>query len=303
MPESRDRAESIGEQLTTRPTEVQVPIGPGSPDPCAAIADLPGVFEAGEAARGATDALLRELQKPGLRGRVTEVSTEALRRSAWASATLELHETTGSRDGAIGWPDFVPPFPTGAAGAAAAGALRVSAELLRIAPVWRTAPAQAIARLNALAAADQAGDDMLGRPREAAAVGARLTALVELVTNPTAAPATVVAAVVLGELLAVRAFERGNGLVARGALRLVLIDRGLDPVAATVPEQGLLELDGSAGALEAYRSGSRPGVGHWVVHVAQAVALGARAGRMIAAEVASNERRLPEEAPLRPPDR
>ncbi|MGB8652258.1 MAG: hypothetical protein WCD35_16555, partial [Mycobacteriales bacterium] len=85
-----------------------------------------------------------------------------------------------------------------------------------------------------------------------------------------------------------RAFGSADGIVARAAARLVLVDRGLDPKAVSAPEVGHAELDAAglrashthayAEAARAYVGGGRDGVGRWVVHCAQAVALGAREG-------------------------
>jgi hypothetical protein len=198
-------------------------------------------------------------------------------------------------------------------GQLAANAVRVHADLGSVLPSWSSAPRQALARLHVLAAADLGvPEDHLGRPRVAAEdpvedplelgeapspleVSARLDGLFRLLLAPTAAPAVVVAGVVHGELLALRAFGTADGLVARAAARLVLVDRGLDPKAVSAPEVGFAELDAAArrGAhghgpatdhgtydvmARGYVSGGPPGVAAWLVHCAQAVSLGAREG-------------------------
>ena len=151
-----------------------------------------------------------------------------------------------------------------------------------------------------LAAAELVTDsDALGRPRavgtayddplglgpapEPVEVAARLDGLARVLTGGTSAPAVVVAAVVHGELMALRPFGSADGLVARAAARLVLVDRGLDPKAVSAPEVGHVELDHQqsgeyADALRSYVSGGPDGVARWVVHCARAVALGAREG-------------------------
>lgn len=252
-------------------------------DPLAALAALPGVFEAVDAARGSVDALLRELRGPALRRRVPEVTAESLRRAAWASTCLEI----GGPGVAWSLDTFVPPFADDPDGASARGALRVTTELASLAGVWGRAPMQALARLHTLAAADSVAEEWLGRPRPEDGVPDRLAALAELVTTPTEAPAVVVSAVVLGELMALQPFVAGNGLVARAAARLVLLDRGLDPQAVSVPEEGLLELgpEATAAALAGYVRGTPDGVGGWVVHWSQAVAFGGRTGRTVAAGI------------------
>jgi hypothetical protein len=60
----------------------------------------------------------------------------------------------------------------------------------------------------------------------------------------------------------------------------VLVTRGLDPSAVSVPEVGHVDLgiDAYSDALAGYAAGGEHGVGRWVVHCAQAVVLGAREG-------------------------
>jgi Fic family protein len=94
-----------------------------------------------------------------------------------------------------------------------------------------------------------------------------------LLAAPTVAPALVVAAVVHGELLALRPFGFGSGLVARAAGRAVLISRGVDPLAVLAPSAGLTFLGRSAyvSAARAYLSGTPGGLAAWVLHCCLAV--------------------------------
>jgi len=257
-------------------------------DPLADVAALPEVFDAVEAARGSVDALLRDLRAPELRGRVAGVTAAALRASARASATLEL----GSDIGLPAADAFGPPFADDDTGRTAAGAWRLSVQLGALAATFERAPGQALARAHALAAAGLVDADALGRPRSEPGVADRLRGLSEVVTARTDAPAAVVAAVVHGELLSLRPFGTGDGLVARAAVRMVLMTRGLDPQAVTVPEAGHLAQGSAAyaAALAAYASGTREGVAKWVVHCATALAVGARDGRALAAVVAASSR-------------
>ncbi|WP_042390754.1 hypothetical protein [Streptacidiphilus melanogenes] len=96
--------------------------------------------------------------------------------------------------------------------------------------------------------------------------------------NERTAPALVVAAVVHGELLALRPFTSANGLVARAATRIVLIAEGLDPKAVCPMEVGLAELGSDAylAALTGYASGTADGMAAWIAHCAQALRLGVR---------------------------
>lgn len=248
-------------------------------DPFAQVAALPGVEEAVADARTAVDRLLGHRI---LRRRSAEVSTEAALRGARASAVLE------------GVPVTLDELRHGAANAPAVqGALRVSGELGSLTGTWRQAPRQVLARLHLLAAADAVADTELGRPRLAGQevadplklgdppppeeVASRLDALSGLLTSPSKAPAIVVAALVHGELLALRPFGWGDGIVARAAERLTLVSRGLDPKSLTAPEIGHAELaDAYAGALRGYAGGTPEGVAGWVRHCAEAVAISAR---------------------------
>lgn len=277
-----------------------------SQDPFAALLDLPGVADAVGEARTAVDAVLGHRV---LRRRSAEVTAESALRGARASAELEgagmelerlrgqlMHGqpvTVQSKDPRLSQ--------------VAANAVRVHADLGSLMPSWKGAPRQALARLHVLAAADlpDVDADHLGRPRTDPAdpaedplglgpapdpleASARLDGLCRLLLEPTRAPAVVVAGVVHGELLALRAFGSVDGLVARAAARLVLVDRGLDPKAVTAPEVGHAELDAAglrashthayAEAARSYVAGGERGVAAWLVHAAQAVALGAREG-------------------------
>ncbi|MFC8449212.1 oxidoreductase [Kitasatospora sp. NPDC057223] len=92
------------------------------------------------------------------------------------------------------------------------------------------------------------------------------------------APALVVAAVVHGELLALRPFGSHNGVIARAAQRIVLIAEGLDPKAICPAEVGLAELGTGAYrlALSGYLAGTPDGLARWIGHCGQALRLGVR---------------------------
>lgn len=233
-------------------------------DPLAPLLILPGVAEGVTAARAAVDALLGNR---ALRRRGADVSAESSLRGAWASAWLAGTEVAleDVRSGAA------------AANPVVQGALRAQAAIPILADTWTRAPRQALARLHALAAADLVQDtEGLGRPVPGPEVAARLDTLAAVLAQ-TAAPAVVVAAVVHGELLALDAFAPASGVVARVAVRLTLIERGLDPKSLVVVEAGHRELgDAYHAALTAYRTGTAAGVGQWLVHCADAVVAGAR---------------------------
>ena len=252
------------------------PTAPGDEDPFVPLLGLPGVADSVDRARSAVDELRRQRV---LRRRSAEVSAESALRGARASAALEgadvpldaLRRTLQA--GGLLPADEAPVVQ---------GALRATSEVGALAATVRHAPLQALARWHVLAASGVLPPDELGRPR--AGASARLRPLVAAVTARTSAPAVVVSAVVHAELLVVQPFAWGSGLVARAAARAVLVDRGLDPKALSVPEAGHLELGREAydSALVGYREGDAAGVAGWLVHCAEAVVLGAREGLAVA---------------------
>lgn len=233
-------------------------------DPLVPLLDLPGVDEGVAAARTAVDALLGHRV---LRRRSMDVSTESSLRGAWASADLAgaPHPLDDVRSGAASSDPVVQ------------GALRVQSAIGPLADTWTRAPRQALARLHALAAADLVEDrEALGRPASDPAVATRLDTLAHVLAQ-TAAPAVVVAAIVHGEVLSLDAFPPASGLVARAAVRLTFVERGLDPKSLVAVEAGHRELRGEYdAALEAYRTGTTEGVARWLQHCADAVVAGAR---------------------------
>jgi hypothetical protein len=241
-------------------------------DGFAALATLPGVGEAVEEARAAVDGLRGHRV---LRRSAEQVSAESMLRGARASAALEgadlpldVVRRTVRASGRL--PDEEGPV--------VAHALRVAAEVGTLQGTWRRAPLQVLARLHVLAAAGLVDDEELGRPRPGSA--ARLAGLAEMLAATSEAPALVISAVVHAEVLTTQAFAVGGGVVARAAGRLVLITRGLDPLAVSVPEVGFAELGPQAYAesLAGYASGGVAGVSGWIRRCAEAVVLGAREG-------------------------
>ncbi|GAA2074650.1 Fic family protein [Actinomadura alba] len=265
-------------------------------DPLAQVAALPEVMDAVTDARRAVDRLLGHRI---LRRRSAEVTAESALRGARASAALEgaaltLEELRAAAVPAAGVKgDEAGGGEHGLSDPVVQGALRISAEIGLLTETWRQAPRQALARLHVLAAAGAVPPDGLGRPRGAGddvsdplelgpppparEVAARLDVLSGLLTTPTEAPALVVGAIAQGELLVLRPFGWGDGMVARAAQRLTLVERGLDPKSLTAPEVGHAELaDEYAGALRAYAEGTPQGVALWVRHCADAMTVAAR---------------------------
>lgn len=242
-------------------------------DVLAALVDLPGVAQTADTARESIDRLLRHRV---LRRRSSDISLESALRGARASAALDgvdvpLDEL---RSGEVHDP-------------VVQGSVRVSGALGGLVRTWRQAPAQVLARLHVLAATGVASADELGRPRPDEQIGARLTALGQVVTTPTAAPGVIVASVVHGELIALEPFVAGNGVVARAAARLTTMALGVDPKSLAVPEVAFAaDREAYAEAVAAYRSGSRDGVATWLRYCAAAYEQGAREGLAICEAVA-----------------
>jgi Fic family protein len=269
------------------------------------LAALPGVAESVAAAREACTALRWH---PGLRRKAAEAAVEAGVRAARASAALEGAELPLDvvRDGLRG----ARPLPADAVGATVSGALRATVEAGRLGEVTRRAPAQALARLHTAAAAGVVPDDLLGRPRrpgepardlggttrpapDAELVSARLDSLAGLLATPGDVPALVLAAVAHAEVLVLRPFAAGNGVVARALFRAVVVDRGLDPTGVGVPEAAIASagLPAYSSALSGYAAGSPDGVAQWLRFCADAVTAGAAEGEAVAEAVLSG--RLP----------
>ena len=250
-----------------------------APDPLARIAELPGVADAVAEARALVDRLLGHRV---LRRRSSDVSMESSLRGAAASAALEGAEVAMDeiREGHV--------YDT-----RIKGALRVSGELGSLVSTWPKAPRQVLARLHTLAAADAVADEALGRPRMAGervedplelgpapapeVALARMEGLYALLSARTSVPALVTSALVHGELMSIRPFGWGDGLVARAAERLTLVERGLDPKSLVPSELGHQTLrEEYAPALRGYMGGTPEGVAGWVVYCCRAVRAGAQ---------------------------
>ncbi|WP_225837739.1 Fic family protein [Streptomyces sp. NK08204] len=252
-------------------------------DPLAALGSLPGVAESVESVRKAVD---RVYGHRVMRRRSNEITSEAALRGARGSAALSgadwaLEEVRRRTD-----------FSADPEARVVGAALRLTAEAGQLLSIWRQSPLRVLARLHVVAAAEP-GDEV-GRPRQAGEavdeplielplpevqeVSGRLEGLADLIIAGTSAPALVTAAVVHGELLALRPFVSHNGLVARAAERIVLVGSGLDPKSVCPAEVGYAELGGASylAALEGYVSGTREGMAAWIAHCGKAVELGVR---------------------------
>ncbi|MFF0203167.1 oxidoreductase [Streptomyces sp. NPDC005017] len=252
-------------------------------DPLAALGALPGVADSVESVRKAVD---RVYGHRVMRRRSNEITSEAALRGARGSAALSgadwaLEEVRRRTD-----------FSGDDEARLMGGALRLTAEAGQLLSIWRQSPLRVLARLHLVAAADDT--ERSGRPRlagepvdeplvelplpDADEVSARLEGLSGLIVAGSSAPALVSAAVVHGELMALRPFGSHNGLVARAAERIVLVGSGLDPKSVCPAEVGHAELGRAAylAALDGYVSGTAEGMAAWIAHCGRAIELGAR---------------------------
>lgn len=288
---------------TTAPNASPAPRGH---DPLATLGSLPGVPDAVDSVRKAVD---RVYGHRVMRRRSNEVTSEAALRAARGSAALSgadwaLEEVRRRSD-----------FGAAADALTVGAALRLTAEAGQLLSIWRQSPVRVLARLHLVAAGGAGADtgtdtapvagvagETVGRPRLAGEpvvetpgpgspkplieaplppadeVAGRLDGLAELVIAGSSAPALVTAAVVHGELLALRPFGSYNGVVARAAERIVLVGSGLDPKSICPSEVGHAELGRAAyvAAFDGYLSGTPDGMAAWIAHCGRAVELGVR---------------------------
>ncbi len=241
--------------------------------PLAPLMELPGVAHAAERARDALAAVHRH--RANLRG-WPSTAMEASWRGGRSSAAIDGGSVELRRDG-----DYDDPLLSGAMRVAQA----LDGESLeQLVGVYRRAPAQALARLHVLAAADLVDDPAeLGRPRIGAEVSARLHLLGQVITSRAPAAAPVVAAVVHGELLALAPFAEANGIIARGASRLSCVATGLDPHNLGVPEVAWLKRSADYHrAASGFGEGTPDGVRDWILLCCTALEEGAAEAASIA---------------------
>ena len=289
-------------------------------DPLAPLAELPGVADAVARARAACEELRWH---EAFRRRWREVRAEATVRSARASAALEGARVPVDvlRDAARGAAPVPPGAEARLAFGALRAAAEVERLMPALGARDRAAGppfGQLLARLHTAATAGlvdgspsggsgagagpgagarDGGAPEVGRPRgdaqprdlaglgpapSGSEVAARLDMLGELVRT-SKAPTLVLAGVVHGELLALRPFTVGSGVVARAASRLLVAERGLDPTGAVVADIAWLgSVNAYLGAAAGFATGTPAGVAAWLVACADAVRTGADEGRAIA---------------------
>jgi hypothetical protein len=263
------------------------------PDPLAPLLGLPGVADAVERSRVACEELRWH---EAYRRRWPEVRAEAGLRATRSSCAI---------DGVRVPLSLVRSLATeGGHAPVVVGALRATALVESLMPPLGSRGAaalpplrQLLVRLHVAVGGGWLDDADLGLLRRAeppqdltglgpAPVGDELAARIDLLDATLRAsrvPALVIGAVVHGELLALRPFRAGNGLVARAVARLVLTTRGLDPTGSVVAEASwAAALNPYLGAAAGFATGSADGVSAWLRFCGSAVVDGALEARAIA---------------------
>lgn len=253
-------------------------------DPLVALTALSGISEAVESSRERIDGLLWDRS---LRTKGPQLRADVARRNSRDSAAID-----GIDVGLAAWVSGGA-FDDSPIGKAAAGTWRLEQALPGQVDIWQKAPLQVLARMHSLVAAEIVDDADLGRPRDSddvddplrikaipdvASMKIRLAGLMDVATRPTDAPAIVQAAVIHGELLAIRPFGWGSGLVARAASRVAVASRGLDPDLLVMMDSAIFSIGRPAyvDAVRAYLTGTPEGVSRWIRFCADASAVGAR---------------------------
>ncbi|WP_231505137.1 Fic family protein [Cellulomonas sp. URHE0023] len=255
------------------------------------LLQLPGVAEAVERARIACEELRWH---EAYRRRWREVRAEAGLRATRESASLEGARVPLSVVRSLataGGSDHEP---------VAAGALRATVVVEELMPALgaRGAAAlppfgQLLARLHAAATGGWLPVEHVGRLRtdlppadltglgpapSGEALAARVDLLAETVTS-SQVPALVVASVVHAELLTLRPFRAGNGVVARAMARLLATTRGLDPTGSVIESWSL---NPYLGAAAGFATGTPAGVAAWIQACSTAAVEGAARARSVA---------------------
>ena len=249
---------------------------PGAPDP---LAGLPLTVETAALLSAARDEIDAVLWDRGVRAKAAEVAAASVLRGARDSAAIDGADTAVVDDSPMG--------------RILGNAQVLTARVPALVDTWTTSPLQVLAELHAIASQGFTPDEERGRPRSgdevrdplnigvlppASVVAPRLAGLASIITT-SASPALLVAAIVHGELAALRPFEIGSGLVARASARLVMASKGIDPSLFTIPEHGMFELGRPAyvSAIRDYSAGTAEGIDAYVTWFATSLAMGAKA--------------------------
>ncbi len=246
------------------------------PDP---LGDLPLSGPASTLLSATRDEIDALLWNRGIRAKAGEVAAASAMRGARDSAAIDGADTAVVDDSPMG--------------RILGNAQVLTARVPALVDTWTTSPLQVLAELHAIAAQGFTPDEERGRPRStddvrdplnigvlppANVISPRMTSLATVITTSTS-PALLVAAIVHGELSALRPFAVGSGLVARASVRLVMASKGIDPSLFSIPEHGMFELGRPAyvNAIRDYSAGTANGINSYVTWFATALAMGAQA--------------------------
>jgi hypothetical protein len=256
------------------------------PERLHAVLARPGLAEVLLGARADLDALL---WRRDVRAAAASVATASVERGARASAAIDGADVFAADDSPMG--------------RVLARAMAVTMAVPGQASTFERAPLQVMAHLHAVAAVGFEPADALGRPRSVMeaddplrigapapveALSPALVALAQLlVRSPVLVrspalpelPGLAVAAMAHHEIIGLRPFGWGSGLVARALVRCVLASRGLDPSCFSIPESGMLDQGRPAyvQAVRSYLDGSSDGLAASLEWFCVAIGLGARA--------------------------
>ena len=228
------------------------------------------------AAREDIDALL---WRRDVRANSVAVAQASITRGATDSAALEGADLAGVEDSPMG--------------RVLSATLAVTAQAPTFADTWTRAPLQVITAMHLLVAKEFTDSDHLGRPRtdniaddplhigsipNHALVAKSLMSLSQQCSTCTV-PAIVEAGFAHAEIMRLRPFSWGSGLVARAVVRTVFAARGLDPSNFSIPENGMFETGRTnyVNALRAYMEQTPDSIAHYFEWFSACVGLGARA--------------------------
>lgn len=244
------------------------------------LLNMPRVVQATLAAREDIDALL---WRRDVRAAAADVAHASISRGGTDSAALEGADLVGIEASPMGRVLAASLFVTGKSGT--------------YADTWRKTPVQVITGLHSCAAIDFVSESELARPRtentaddplkigalpSAAECAPALITLAKEVTTIKNLPALIEAGYVHAELMRLRPFTWGSGLVARAVIRTIIASRGLDPSNFSIPENGMYETGRTnyVNAIRAYISGTPEGIEQYFEWFSVCIGLGARAVRI-----------------------
>lgn len=228
------------------------------------------------AARSDIDELL---WRRDIRTASIEVARSSIARGGADSAALEGADLAGVEESPMG--------------KVLAASLAITVEAPKFNEIWMRAPLQAITGLHTLVAKEFLDDDKLARPRlnqdadDPLHIGSLPghqeipSALMRLSQqcSTTKVPALIEAGYVHGEIMRLRPFTWGSGLVARATVRTILSARSLDPSNFSIPENGMFESTRTAyvAAIRDFSTGTQAGIEGYFKWFSASLGLGARA--------------------------